>query len=375
MDNVKIKNDKSRGPSGVSHETVEIAVEMLLKWIKSKAMDQQPQLSRHDRHICLVVKLKTIPHSINAIPDNIPVPHPLFHFDGSQKICLIISEKGDLNADVAENKIKEEGLPVSKVFEYSKLYADNKLFANKLKLCGSFDLFMADKAIRHTIPRLLGPAFFTRKRNPIPVTLTEEKWRGPMESACSSALISIKGSCCSVRVARGSQTSREIVENVVAVIDGLASTIPEMWANISSMYLKFLDSLVYPVYQSVEILNDIESGKTESQMDKPENNAEKGVTGELSSKKRKNGLSSEGQSADVKVRKDDSPAASGRKKKNKSVGLQGGEVVNTIKAEVVNTIKAETKKKGRRDRRKEGKLKESKKSPVRATGVAVSSLS
>jgi ribosome biogenesis protein UTP30 len=388
------KNDKPQGPFGVSHETVEIAVEMLLKWIKSKATNQKSELSRHERHICLVVKLKTIPDSKNAIPHDIPVPHPLFHLDGSQKICLIISGKGGLIAEVAEDKIKKEGLPVSKVFEYLKLDADNKLFVNKIKLCGSFDLFMADKAIYQLVPRLLGPAFFTRKRNPIPVDLTQKQWKGSMESACSSALLSIKGSCCVVRLARVSQTSKEIVENVVAVIDGLVSALPKKWANISSMYLKFMDSLVYPVYQSFEILHEIESGK----MVKLENNGEKRITSDLSSKKRKNVLSSEGkngsldgQSADDEVPKDDSPSASGRRKKSKLVGLQGGEVVNTVKTEtkkkrrrnrrkggemtneskkspvrvMVDTVKTETKKKRRRNRRKEGEMtNESKKSPV-----------
>ena len=117
-DNVKIKNDKPQGLTGVSHETIETAVEMLLKWIKSKDRDQKSRFLPHNRHICLVLKLKTTHDSKSAIPDNIPVPHPLFHFDGSQNIHLIISGKGGLNAELAENKIKED-LPISNVEFFS----------------------------------------------------------------------------------------------------------------------------------------------------------------------------------------------------------------------------------------------------------------
>lgn len=102
--------------------------------------------------------------------------------------------------------------------------------------------------------------------------LTRTQWRGQIESACSSAFFYLgKGSCCVIKVARVSQTRDEIVENVVAVIDGLASVIPKKWNNIRSLHLKSLESLALPLYQSIpEMPLRIEVVKTESQTDKPE---------------------------------------------------------------------------------------------------------
>jgi len=115
MANRENENDESQVSSPVSKEIVELAVELLLKVINSKPKDQKPQRVDRKEFICLVVQLKMRVDSTNTIPESIPVPHPLFRFDGSQAICLIIGDEIEgLNAEVAENKIKDEGLPISR---------------------------------------------------------------------------------------------------------------------------------------------------------------------------------------------------------------------------------------------------------------------
>jgi len=415
MDNTKKKNNKPQVPSRLSHERVEKGVDALLTWVKSKAKHQKPQLLEHDELLYMVVTLKRIPDRERINPYKIRLPHPLFPLDGSQEVCLIIDdrEKG-LNAEVAKNKVKEEGLPISKVLKYSKLKTDYKPFEAKRKLCGSFDLFLADKSVVPLLPKLLGKAFFKKKKHPIPVDLTHNQWRGQIESACSSAFLYVgKGTCCVIKVARVSQTRNEIVENVVAVIDGLASVIPRNWNNIRSLHLKSLESLALPLYQSIpEIPLRIEGVKTEPEADVPEkkevcdkhvdkktfkkgrirdvrymdnmlgdfsdgilggedgnevdflggrvkdvdsSDEEKEITGRLSSKKRtadaekapgskrKKILSSEGKkgSLDGQGVDDRLPKEDSHKKKNKSVGLQGGAVANSAE---VATKKAKSKK-------------------------------
>lgn len=72
-------------------------------------------------------------------------------------------------------------------------------------------------------------------------------------------------------MARVSQTRDEIVENVVTVINVLASVIPRKWKNIRSLHMKSLESVALPLYQSItETPFRIEDVKTESQIDKPE---------------------------------------------------------------------------------------------------------
>jgi len=272
------------------------------------------------------------------------------------------------------------------------------------------------------LPKLLGKTFFKKKKHPIPLDLTHKQWRRQIESACSSAFLYVgKGTCCVIKVARVSQTRNEIVENVVAVIDGLASVIPRKWKNIRSLHLKSSESLALPLYQSIpEMPLRIEGVKTESQTDKPKkkeardqdvekktfkkgrirdirymdntlgdfseglfggedgnevdlldslgngvkvvdsSDEENEITDRLSIKKRtahaqkipaakrKKGLTSEdkkgsldSQGVDDRLPKEDSLAASGDKKKIKSVGLQGGLVANSIE---VATKKEKSKK-------------------------------
>lgn len=276
MDNTKNENRKLQVPSRVSDETVKKAVDSLLRWVKSKTKHQKPQLLEHDELLYLDVTLKRIPDSTRVNHYKIPVPHPLFRFVGGQEICLIIDDRvKGLNAEIAQNKVKEEGLPISKVLKYSKLKTDYKPFDAKIKLCDSFDLFLVDKSVVPLLPRLLGKSFFKKKKPPIPVDLTHKQWRGQIESACGSAFLYVgKGTCSAVKVARVSQTRNEIVENVVAVIDGLASVIPRKWKNIRSLHLKSLESLALPLYQSIiEAPLRIEGVKTKSQTNKPKKEA------------------------------------------------------------------------------------------------------
>lgn len=329
MENPKIENNEPRVRSFVSKETIEIAVEVVLKWINSKAKEEKSQPAEHDRPICLYITMEKIPDTLKKI-SHVPVSHPLFPFDGSQKACLIIGEgKEGLNLEVAENKIKAESLPISKVFEY-------KTVGDKIKLACSFDLFMADKTVFSQVPSLLEPTFFSRKRSLIPVDLTHEQWRGQMEAACTSAAVSIRGSCCIVNAAMASQTSKEIVENVVAVIRAVLSAVPKKGRrnNIGFMYLKSLDTLAFPLYYSSPIVLGIEGLKRRLKTPKPEKNGAEGVTEGLSSKKRtadeerapgakrKKGSSSNGSEIATEKKKSKSFKKKSRKSKKKPVSAE-----------------------------------------------------
>lgn len=117
---------------------VEKGVDALLKWVKSKTNHQKPLLE-HDELFYLVVTLKRIPDREMINPYKIRIPHPLFSLDGSQEVCLIINDRKSGSAEVAKNKVKEEGSAISKVLKYSKLKTDYKPFEAKRKLSGSFD--------------------------------------------------------------------------------------------------------------------------------------------------------------------------------------------------------------------------------------------
>jgi len=239
---------------------------------------------------------------------------------------------------------------------------------DRKKLRLSYDLFMVCKAALSMIPKSSGLAHPSNERNLVPVDLTHKQWRGELESACSLAIISFKNFRCVAKVARVSQTSKEIVENVVAVIDSLVSVIPEHWNDISCMWLQILGSLECSLYKSFSKMPfGIKSVETESQIDGPEMNGEEEITGGLSTRKKtqlaekapatKRKKNLEGKTGSLNdqgvgdgVPKDDSPATSGFENNIESVDLQGGVVV------VVNSVEVSTKKKNTR---------RSKKTPVR----------
>lgn len=252
--NDSVKKPKATPP--VKQERIEKAVDSLLKWVKAQPKYQKPQLLEHDDFLYMIVTLKKIPGKERINPYKIRIPNTLIPLDGSQEICLIINDgekrASQVSSQFAKSKIKEESLPISKVLKYSKLKTDYKSFEAKRKLCGSYDLFMADRSVVPLLPRHLGKTFFKKKKHPIPVNLSHKQWRGQIELACSCAFVYLRGgTCCVVKVGKVAQERDEIVQNVIAVIDGLAEVIPKKWKNVRSLHLKVLESVALPIYQVV----------------------------------------------------------------------------------------------------------------------------
>ncbi|RWR74732.1 Ribosomal protein L1 [Cinnamomum micranthum f. kanehirae] len=239
--------------SKLNPETVAKAANALLKWVKSKAKNQKAQLLDHDELIYLVLTLKKIPPKARTNPYKIPLPHPIFQ-SPSLEICLIFDDRpnSSLTSDAAKKKIKSESIPVSKVLKLSKLRSDYRPFEAKRKLCGSYDLFFADKRVIPLLPKLLGKQFYKKKRLPIPIDLSHKNWKEQIENACSSSLLYLRtGTCCIMKVGLVSQERDEIVENVVAAVNGAVEIVPKKWGNVRSLHLKALESVALPIYQAV----------------------------------------------------------------------------------------------------------------------------
>ncbi|MED6110574.1 hypothetical protein PIB30_044340 [Stylosanthes scabra] len=247
-------------------ETVNSAVQALLKWRDSTSESHKPKLFDADEEfLYLVLTLKAIPHKSRVNPYKIPLPHTLL--SPFSETCLIIDDrsKSKLTKQEAQKKIKAENIGVSKVLRLSKLASDYRPFEAKRKLCDSYDVFFADKRVVPLLPRLLGKKFFRKKKIPVQVDLTKKNWKEQVDRACSSALLFIgTGTCCVVKVAKVSMEREEIVENVIAAIEGVVEVVPKKWANVRSLHVKLYESLALPVYQAVpEVKLRIEGSKAE----------------------------------------------------------------------------------------------------------------
>ncbi|XVF14869.1 hypothetical protein REPUB_Repub09cG0098000 [Reevesia pubescens] len=243
------------GEAEVNPKTVEKAVNALLKWKDSQSQTQKPQLLEHDEFLYLIVTLKKIPQKPRVNPHKVPLPHPLIHPSTDlTELCMVIDDrpKSGLTKDAASKKIKSENIPISKVVKLSKLKTDYRPFEAKRKLCDSYDMFFADRRIIPVLPRLLGKQFFKKKKIPVPLDLKHNNWKEQIDKACASAMLFLSsGTCSVVKVGKLSMGKKEIVENVIASINGIAEIVPSKWGNIRSFHLKLLESLALPLYQAV----------------------------------------------------------------------------------------------------------------------------
>ncbi|XP_054795909.1 uncharacterized protein LOC129301371 [Prosopis cineraria] len=231
----------------ISPKTVEQAVRSLLRWRKSKSEDEKSKsLNQEDEFCYLVLSLHKIPHKDRADTYKILLPHSLL--SEFSQLCLIIDDrrKKGLNKEETQKKIKSENIRVSNVLKLSKLKSDYRSTVAKRELCDSYDMFFADKRVIPQLSSLLG-----KKKIPVALDLKNKNWKEQIEKACSSTLLCLRtGTCCVVRVAKVSMERDEIVENVVAAINGIAEVVPSKWGNIRSLHLKLLESLALPIYQN-----------------------------------------------------------------------------------------------------------------------------
>ncbi|XP_031254245.1 LOW QUALITY PROTEIN: ribosomal L1 domain-containing protein 1-like [Pistacia vera] len=238
-------------------KAVETAVNALLQWKSSKCQTQKPLLEQDD-FIYLILTLKKIPQNSRINPHKIPLPHSLIRQedDNPPELCLIIDDrpKFNLTKDAALKKIKNDNVPITKVIKVTKLKTDYRPFEAKRKLCDSYDMFFADKRVVTLLSKLLGKHFFQEeKKIPVPVDLKHKNWKEQIEKVCGSALLYLRTGTCSVlKVGKVSMDAKEIVENIMAAINGIAEIVP---GNVRSLHLKMLESLALPVYQAVPDMN------------------------------------------------------------------------------------------------------------------------
>ncbi|XP_050373588.1 uncharacterized protein LOC126791210 [Argentina anserina] len=240
-----------RPNSKLNPKTVQKAVKSLLKWRASQT-HRNPE---DDELTYLVLTLKKAPPKNGVISFQIPLPHPLL--SSSATFCLIYDDRpssSTLTAPQIHKLIKTHNLPISKALKLSKLKSHFNSFEAKRQLMSSHDAFLADKRIIELLPRLLGKQFYRKKRMvPVPVDLQKRNWKEQVERVLGSAMVHLgSGTCSVVRVGRVSMSCEEIVENVVAAVEGIVEeVVPSKWRGVRSFHLKLLESLALPVYQAV----------------------------------------------------------------------------------------------------------------------------
>ncbi|KAH7682907.1 ribosome biogenesis protein UTP30 protein [Dioscorea alata] len=239
--------------SRVSREAAGRAVDALLKWMRSQAKQRKAQLLEHDDLLYLVLTLKKIPPKGRINAYRIPLPHHLYDLS-STSACLIVDDrpKSPLSAAAALDVVRSLALPVSEVIPLSKLRSDYHPYEARRRLCDSYDLFFADRRVIPLLPRLIGKHFFKKKKIPLPLELSRKSWPEQLRQCLGSTLLYLRsGTCSGLKVGRVSQDRDQIVDNVLAAIDGAVQLVPKKWSNVRSLHLKSVESVALPIYQTL----------------------------------------------------------------------------------------------------------------------------
>lgn len=148
------------------------------------------------------------------------------------------------------------GVGVSKIIGLAKLKQKYEPHEAKRALCRAFDLFLADSRVLPALPRALGKAFFTAKKQPIPVNLRGgpgRDWAAEVRRALDATYLHRGGgTCVNIRVGRTSQAAGEVGANAVAALAGALPHLVRGWSGVRSVLLKLAGSAALPVYQSAE---------------------------------------------------------------------------------------------------------------------------
>lgn len=242
----------------INEDRVRKATNALLKWKKKSLLslshnENGADEEETDDFIYLSVTLKKVPpRNLTLAPHRILLRRPILSEDySSLNICLIVDGKR-ITAESARKILLAQGIPyIKQVFKLPKLKSDYNSFESKKNLYESFDLFLADKRVVDSLPKVLGRVFYKkRKKIPVEVDLGGD-WKEEIERARKSSLWCLSsGTCSAVRVGRwGVMGTEEIVENVLDAVDGVVGIVPKKWNGIRCLHLKFSDSLALPFFE------------------------------------------------------------------------------------------------------------------------------
>jgi len=269
------KENLERALEKVDEAQVDKAVKALLKHVKlhrekvkamKKKMDllegddddddddkDDPVLRESSKDFVFVTfALKQAPVSkLTFKAHRIPVKNAVVKPSPNRALCLLVKNKKEAQKWVADQEIP--GL--KKIVSLQELRTSYHRFQAKRELAAMYDVFLADDRIVCMLPKTLGKTFYSTSKKPIPVRLAQKnrvagKLNDRIKAAVESAHFIVQGSYSSFKVARVSQSEKEVTENVMDGIAGAAMKVPGRWKNIQAIHIKTGNSAALPVFNS-----------------------------------------------------------------------------------------------------------------------------
>jgi ribosome biogenesis protein UTP30 len=232
----------------VDETTINNAITALLT-LKQKQESDQPASKRKlfsEEDIFLVFALNVPSDKWSSKPRSIALPHPLYN---NASACLIVKDP----QSPWKKKITDKEYPIEKVISLSKLKKNYAAYEAKRKLCQSYDLFLVDEHTHHRSSLCFGSEFFSRKKYPIPVHLSEpdnvtENLKS-IQSALSNTYYSRnKGPTTAIKIAKTDFTQDQIRENLKAVLEHLEKKTG--FDQLRSVHIKTKKAMALPLWKS-----------------------------------------------------------------------------------------------------------------------------
>ncbi|XP_038182485.1 ribosomal L1 domain-containing protein 1 [Arvicola amphibius] len=247
-------------PTAVEHldrEQIRKAVEVLLAHCKSRK-NKKELLSNGNENLFLMVVLWKIPKK--ELRARMSLPHSIL--SDSSEVCLFTKddcESPEQTECFYKKLLKKHGVnSISRIIPFRTLKTEYKAYEAKLRLLGSFDIFIADERIRRHLPTHIGRHFYQRKKVPVSVNLLAKNLSKEINNCITGTVLNIskQGSCSAVRVGHTGMKPQHIIENILAVSEMLSEKLPEKWQSVKLLFLKTEKSVSLPIFSSFVTCQD-----------------------------------------------------------------------------------------------------------------------
>ncbi|KAK2507218.1 hypothetical protein MC885_008308 [Smutsia gigantea] len=255
----------------LDEEQIKKAVEALLAHSRSRKNTNGLLLNENENFFLMVILWKIPSKELRV---RLSLPHGIR--TDLADICLFTKDEPNLTPEKTERFYKKllnkHGIKtISQIIPFRTLKKEYKAYEAKLRLLGSFDLFLTDARIRRLLPSHLGRHFYSRKKVPVSVNLLAKNLSKEINGCIGGTVLNISktGSCSTIRIGHTGMEVQHVVENLMAVAKRLSQKLPEKWKSVKLLYVKTDKSVALPIFSSFISSQDEAKGvRTPSQKKK-----------------------------------------------------------------------------------------------------------
>lgn len=221
------------------------SVKALVQLVAKRSANANPLFADSAESMSLLFTTSTIPDKKRVRPVMIPLPHPLY--DEKAEVCFLCK---DPQKKYKELLLKTHPVPgLTKVIGMTKLRKNYNTVEAKRALADAFDLFLCDRNVVESMPKILGSIFYQKKRKaPIPVRLTIGDPKPAIEKAMRGTPLRIPaGPCIGVKIGRCSMPEEHLIANAAAVISHVVRHLER--TPVQTISIQATDSPALPIWR------------------------------------------------------------------------------------------------------------------------------